>query len=344
MAALWLTRRRVGRARSDTALPPPTWLPTVLWLQTAVPLWLRRMAPDLAHFTTGRAPLRCPVPYVLTVHDTTLRDEPGWYPRRERWLTAPWFAASVPRATALIAVSNDTARQLRRSFGPTLPPIFVIPEAPAESFFQRPDEARVAEVRQRFDLGPRYWLHVGSMTTRKNVARLVSAFAEARREVGDPPPVLVLVGPAGPESRAVARVIATAGLEPTVRRLGYVHETDLTALYAGAELVAIASLHEGCGLPALEAMALGRPLLSSSRGALPEAHGPAARLVDPLSVPDMAGGLVALGQDAAERQALGAAGQARAGAWRWPAVAERTVDVYEQVAKTRQAPWPPAAR
>jgi glycosyltransferase involved in cell wall biosynthesis len=337
-----MTRGRLAAPGSSTAVIRPTWLPTLLWLQTAVPIWLARTAPDLAHFTTGRAPLRCPVPFVLTVHDTTLRDEPAWYARREQWLTAPWFSASVPRAAALIAVSNDTAQHLHDSFGPALPPIHVIPEAPAEDFFQRPEPEAIAAVRRRLGLGPRYWLHVGSMTTRKNVPRIVAAFAEARSAFSDQPPQLVLVGPAGPDSRAVSEAIAAAGVGPLVRQLGYVPETDLPALYASAELVILVSLHEGCGLPALEAMALGRPLVSSGHGALPEAHGSAARLVDPLSVADITAGLVDLGRSAELQRRLGAEGQSRVQAWRWPAVAARTVDVYEQVAAARAVLRPPA--
>jgi glycosyltransferase involved in cell wall biosynthesis len=307
--------------------------PTLAWLQLAVPRMLAGSGLDLAHFTTGRAPRRCPLPYVLTVHDLTVLGHPEWYPWRERWLVAPWLRASIPRAAAIVAVSADPAAALRRRFGARLPPLHVVPEAVPEVFRRPPPETEpagteLAELRRRLGLGARYWLHVGSMTTRKAVPMLVTAFHRARSQVGEPPPRLVLAGPGGPDSSAVDELLRRLGLEAAVAVLGHVPDATLADLYAGAELVALPSLHEGCGLPALEAMACGRPLLSSGRGALAEVHGDAALLAAPLTTEALTEGLVRLGTDRELRQELGRRGRARVEGRRWSDVAAETAAVY----------------
>ncbi len=312
--------------------------PTLAWLQLAVPRLLARTRPDAAHFPTGRAPLRCPVPYVLTVHDLSVLESPRLYPWREQALVAPWLAASIRRAAAIIAISRDTADAIRRRIGPVLPPIHWIPEAaaPAFSAVVAPDDIRA--LRARLGLSHRYWLHVGSITTRKNLSRLVAAFGEARESVGSPAPMLVLAGPDGNATRAVQRAVRRLGLDEVVKRPGYVPETDLPVLYAGAELIALPSLHEGCGLPALEAMASGRPLLHSGRGGLAEVLADVGLLGNPESVASLARGLATLGSNPELRARLGGAGRERSQVFRWSDAAARTVAVYESIAPSRRPP------
>lgn len=321
--------------------------PTLAWLQVEVPRRLRRAPLDLAHFPTGRAPVCCPIPYVLTVHDVSVLTMGHLYPRREQVLVAPWLVAAARRAAAIIAVSRDTAHAVQGHLGPGLPPIHVIPEAAAPSFSARVPPETIRAVRGRHGIPERYWLHVGSITTRKNLPRLLAAFGAVRDRVGAPAPALILVGPRGNASGAVQRWIADAGLANAVRITGYVPEATLAALYAGAELVAIPSLHEGCGLPALEAMAAGRPVLSSGRGGLGEAPTGGSLHCDPESVAGIALGLATLGASPEIRVHLGAAGRAAAERYRWSDAAARTADVYASILRglgqrhPRADPGPP---
>jgi len=288
--------------------------------------------------TTGRAPLRCPVPFVVTVHDLTVIDRPDLYPARERWLTAIWLRRSIRAAAGIACVSEATARDLARAFPGLTAPVEVIHEAVAEAFQRPPTAAGVARLVADRALGPRIWLHVGEMSWRKNLPRLIDAFAIARQAVGGPPPVLVLAGRPGPASGAVARGIAESGLQDAVRRLDWVPEDDLPALYAAAELVVCASEHEGFGLPALEAMSCGVPLVSSRRGGLAEVVGDAALPADPGNVAALAGAMIALGSDLMLRQRLAAAGRQRAERFDGERMIRRTEDLCARLALPRRTP------
>jgi len=327
-----LTNRPLVPPAAARLIPGPRLRPTLVWLQVAAPRLIAQSAAAVAHFTTGRAPLRSPVPVVLTVHDLTVLDHPEWYPARERLLVAPWLRASIRRAAAVIAVSEATAEDVRQRFPAVADRVHVIPEAAAPAFHRPVDPASVAAVRRRLGLGTRVWLHVGPPSDRKNTLRLVDAFARALPHVAPPRPRLVLAGSGGGRARDVARRVRALGLEADVRRIGYVAAADLPLLYASAEIVALPSLHEGFGLAAAEAMAVGAPILTGDRGGLPEVVGDASWRVDPTSTDDIAAGLVRLAGDAELRAALGERGRAQARRFDWQRAADRTADLYESVA------------
>jgi alpha-1,3-rhamnosyl/mannosyltransferase len=189
-------------------------------------------------------------------------------------------------------------------------------------------------VRARYGLDADYVLHLGTIKPRKNLPRLIRAFARA-----DLPPStqLVLGGMTTSGGAAVERAIAASGLGDRVRRLAYVPDADLAALYSGALCVAIVSLYEGFGMPALEAMACGAVVVASTGGSLPEIVGDVGVLVDPLSVASIARGLEAARLAGAAREA----GLRRAATFSWSAAASVTQAAL-QAAGDRAAPRAPA--
>jgi len=323
-----------ARARWSSSGPPRR--PTLAWLQLAAPAAIARAGAGSALMPTGRAPLRCPVPFVAVVHDLTLLDRPELYPARERWLAGLWLRASIRRAAAIACVSAATARDLERCLPATGRRVAVVHEAVAVGFRRPQPPERVARLRAELGLGPRVWLHVGELSHRKNLPRLVQAFGIARGRVGDPPPVLALAGPSGPAAGEVRRAVSDTGLQGAVHRLGWVEDDDLPALYAASELAVCASLHEGFGLPALEAMACGIPLVCSMQGGLAEVVGEAALAADPASTAAMAAALESLGSDDALRQRLGAAGRVRSAAFEPARMAERIEALCLDVALPRR--------
>lgn len=313
--------------------------PTAAWLALRARNQAAELLPDLVHYPTGRAPRGSGVPMVITVHDLSPLLVGSGLPRRERWLTAPGLRRGVLAASALIAVSADTARTLSAMFPAVAARLQVIPEGPTLS---PADPAESAEtLRRRLDLPLRspVWLHVGAVEPRKRLPALVAAHAEAihaLRQAGcceADLPTLVLAGPEGSDSARLREAVTRRSLSHWVRITGFLPRSALSGLYRLAELAIAVSLHEGFGLTLLDAMGFGLPALSSGRGALGElADAESALILERAQPAEIAAGLLRLHGDAPLRRALGAAARRRAAAYTWAATATATADLYREVA------------
>jgi glycosyltransferase involved in cell wall biosynthesis len=273
------------------------------WYLGGLPLQARRRGCQVLHCTTYRAPLRSRVPVVITVHDLAVLRLPEAFNRWTREYGRHLLGRVVRAARSVIAVSEFTGGEVVELLGVPEERLRVVPNAVDEQF--------TAE-------GPRaegdYVLAVGTIEPRKNLARL----AEAARRAG------LELRIAGAYGWGEVRV-ASAG----VRWLGFVDDVELARLYRGALCFAYPSLYEGFGIPVLEAMACGTPVVTSSGGALEELAGGAAVLIDPLDVASIAAGLE---QAAGNRDELARAGLHRANGYTWAATAEATVAVYREAA------------
>ncbi|MBV9355932.1 MAG: glycosyltransferase family 4 protein [Chloroflexi bacterium] len=299
-----------------------------LWMQVLLPFQLARVAPDVCHFTNSVASCWTPCPAVVTIHDTTLWMFPRYHPRRRLLAMRPLIPLAARRARAIIAVSAATRRDLLRILKVPEHKVHVIHEAPGRQFRPLVNSALLASVRARYGLPTSFVLYVGTIEPRKNLPRLLRAFQLARRQ-GFSTHALVLVGHRGWKDAAVMRRVEELQLDGSVRMLGYVPTEDLVALYNLAEVLAFPSLYEGFGLPVVEAMACGTPVLTSPRGSLAEVAGDAAEFVDPLDVESIGDGLRRLLEDRNRRGELRAAGLARAARFHWDETAARTRRVYE---------------
>jgi glycosyltransferase involved in cell wall biosynthesis len=196
---------------------------------------------------------------------------------------------------------------------------------------QPPIAARLRAFRQRLGLTEPYILFVGTLEPRKNLARLVTAFERAVR-ASDLPHHLVLAGNRGWKNEALDQAIDASPCRERIHRVGYVSDADLPCWYAGAALVAYPSLEEGFGLPPLEAMACGAPVVTSNCSAIPEVVGEAALTVDPLDVEALASAMGRVLTEPALAEALRALGRIRAKQFSWEEVARRYRTVYERAA------------
>jgi glycosyltransferase involved in cell wall biosynthesis len=277
-----------------------------------LPQLLRRLRPALAHFQHA-LPLACPCPAVVTVHDLSFEREPSVMGLRERLI----FRAAVPRAARLaarvIAVSELTKRDLIEIYGIPEEKIVVIPNGVDPLF--------TAD-------GPRpagdYALVVGALQPRKNPEAAIEAVAL----LGNGDLRLVFAGPDRGGRAEAERAVERTGLEGRVDFRGYVSQEDLAGLYRGAACLVFPSRYEGFGLPALEAMASGTPVVATSAGALPEVTGDAAILVDGRDPSALAGGIE---RALADRDRLVRAGLARARLYTWTETARRTLAVYREL-------------
>jgi glycosyltransferase involved in cell wall biosynthesis len=301
-----------------------------LWMQLAVPRLLTRLQPDLCHFTNYVAPTwgRCPL--VVTFHDMSLVLHPEYH----AWTNLAAARAVMPfvarRARRIIAVSHSARTEIVSALG--IPPdrVDVVYEAAADDFFVITDRHELARVRATYQLPDSFVLHVGTIEPRKNIKRLVDAMTVLWGRGRTAP--LVLAGPVGWKCDDILRAIEAAP-RGMVRMLNYVPQSDLPALYNLARAVAFPSLYEGFGLPIVEAMACGTPVVTSNRSSMAEIAGSAASLVNPEEVDAIAAAIDAILTNPDVHAALRAAGRNRAATFSWARAADDTVAVYERACR-----------
>lgn len=299
-----------------------------LWTHGGLSREMLRHPPDVLYVPSHVLPLVCPQPSVVLVYDVGHR----FFPRAHRateWLYVEWaIRRHVRIASAIITISEAARQDLIRLYG-AHPERVAVAYPAVDEHFAPVGAHMVKAVRARYDLPSRYVLHVGTIKPRKNLPRLIEAFARIAREVPDV--ALVLAGAAENGTLAVKHAIERHGLERRVQLLTYVDGADLPGLYTGAACTVVVSLHEGFGMPALEALACGAPTVVSNRGALPEVVGDAALLVDPLNVDSIAAALHSVLQDSALQYVLRVLGPRRARHFSWHDAATVTLDVINRV-------------
>jgi len=302
----------------------PGWSP--LRITIAIPASAWRNKSDVLHMTTYVAPPFSARPTVVTVHDLSYLVYPHAFSRRVRTMLTTLVPMSIRRAARVIAVSEHTKRDLIRFYGLAPEKIAVTPLAPGPGFRQLPDASHMAlpaGLREPFILA------VGNLEPRKNLDRLLQAFGVLVRDGGFGGQ-LVLVG----KGSGAAEILAKArreGLESKIALTGFIPEHDLVLLYNRASLFVYPSLYEGFGLPPIEAMACGCPVVASAASVLPETLGDAALLVDPESVNDLATAMSTVLVDTDLARKLRQKGLQRARTLTWHQTAARTHAVYEDV-------------
>jgi glycosyltransferase involved in cell wall biosynthesis len=294
--------------------------------QYVLPRRLERLRADLYHsayFLMPYAPRPRGIPALLTVYDLIPLLVPQQSTLRAR-LLARWANRLALRTSQrVIAISDATRLDYLAQFRLPEEKIQAIPLAADPAFVEQPGE-RVAAMRARYGLPERYVLYVGSNKPHKNLGRLIEVWARLQPR----PMPLVIAGAwdaryPEPRQRAVA-----LGLENEVRWLGPVPEPELPPLYGGAFLFVFPSLYEGFGLPVLEAMACGTPVVCSNSSSLPEVAGAAALLVDPMSTEALAGTVRLALEDESLRQEMSEKGLKQAQRFSWLQTAQRTLEVY----------------
>jgi glycosyltransferase involved in cell wall biosynthesis len=298
------------------------------WQRIGMGLAMQRDRLDVFHFPGPRMAAYCPKPSVVTFHDlAALSVEADQTQKERRYL--PDALDAGRRATALITVSQSARAEIAQHLGRT--DVTVIPEGVDLAQFVPVPPAAVSALRAHYGL-ERYILCVGTLQTRKNHLGLIAAFERIQARI---PHSLVLAGGDGSGAEAI-RAHLSAHPNPRVRLLGYVEEATLPALYTGADVLALPSLWEGFGLPLVEAMACGTPVLTSNVSSLAEVAGSAALLVNPRDIDDIARGLLTVLTEPALRERLISAGRERAQALSWDRAAEQTVAIYRATARRSQ--------
>jgi len=291
----------------------------------ALPRALAELRAGLLH-VNYHAPFWIKTPYVVMIHDISYRARPRFTSPRNfalqnilGWLTAL-------RASAVTTPSHFSRREVARLYPWLRDRAFVTPNAVKSAFYPRPS-AEVEQVKKAFDISAPYFLFVGTPQPRKNIARVVEAFLAVTRKVERVQ--LVIAGKSTPELGKLRRAHQAAFASGRVVATGYVSDDDLACLYSGCIALVFPSLYEGFGIPVLEAMACGAPVITSNTTALPEAAGDAALLVNPEDTMAIAQAIRRMLDEPALRAHLRARGFAHARQFTWARTARATAEAYQ---------------
>lgn len=310
----------------------PSRLPTINprvripWEQGIAPLILRGTA-DLYHGCLNVAPLLSPVPTVITIHDLAFIRFPQTFRAYNRIYLDLATRLSARRASRILAVSEHTKREVVGLLG--IPPerVIVTPNA-ARSHFHPPAPAAIEQLRARHGLPERFVLYVGTLEPRKNLTTLLEAFALVSQSVPDVP--LLIGGGKGWMYEPIFARLEQLNLRDRVKFAGYIPEEELPLWYAAATVFVFPSIYEGFGMPPLEAMACGTPVITSNTSSLPEVVGDAGLMVAPTDPIALAEAIRRVLVDADLRAELRQRGLARARRFSWADTAAKTLAAYRE--------------
>jgi len=306
---------------------------SILRLLLATPLALQRDHVDVAHFQYFAPPIAV-CPNVLTIHDLSFERHPELFSMGMAWTMRLLLPYQVRRAAHIITVSHATRDDLVDLYDVAPERISVIHNGVAEAWRPMTDQTALRRGLARFRLKRPFILSVGNLGARKNQLALVRTFGrliKARRIECD----LVLAGKPTESADGILAEIKRAGLDARVHVTGFVSQEELLCLYNAASFSAYLSLYEGFGLPILESMACGLPVLTSAISCMPEVAGDAALLVDPRDDEAIYSAMLRMTEDKALRESLRQKGLQRAQAFSWGEAARRTAAVYRQVHQAR---------
>lgn len=300
----------------------------VLAEQTILPLHAARLGLDVIHGPGYSTPALGRCARVVTIHDMQYAHFPDIYPRGQYLFFRLFIPLSAKTSTAVITDAESTRADVQRFLSIPAQKITAIPLAPDPRFARPPAAATVEAIRARYNLPQKYILTVSSFRPQKNTLRLIEAFHRLKQERF--PHKLVLVGRKLSPFSQVQQLVERLNLAGDVLVTGYLPDDDLPPIYAGADLFAFPSYFEGFGIPVLEAMACGVPVVLARAASLPEVGGEAGLYVDPYSVDDIAAGMRRVLSDSALAGALSQQGLARARTFSWERTARETLAVFER--------------
>ena len=325
-----------------------------LLTQIGYPLFLKTLAADLYHIPLNSVPMWMPKPYVVTVHDmgSLLFDSGPGFGNNVRLFR---LRRGLLRADRVIAVSSATRRDVETLLGIPTSRVRTVYNAPDPSFHEpaalpvtcvgEPElrsPPEMERVLQRYQIHYPFLLYVGRTNPQKNIPRLVEAFAVLRGELRDLPLYsglrLIIIGDEISRHPSLRHAVIQSRVEDAVRFLGFVPIETLRVFYQAASAFVFPSLYEGFGLPPLEAMACGTPVVCSSVSSLPEVVGDAAAIVNPENVFDIARGIREVLLDYALRRRLVEKGFQQLKQFSWTRTAAQVLDTYQEVASARNRP------
>jgi glycosyltransferase involved in cell wall biosynthesis len=301
-----------------------------------LPMKLRYDRPDLLH-VQYTSPIGCKVPLVVSVHDVSYLEHPQYFTRFRSTQLRWTVKRTVQAAARILTPSEFSRRAILRHYKIDERKVVVVPNAVSSSFRPVERESAAAIIEEKFGIRGPFVLTVGDLQPRKNHLGLLHAFEETLRQHPHLPHRLVFVGKETWYSKELHRAVLRSSVAGRVDFTGFVEDPDLLHFYGACQLFVFPSFYEGFGLPILEAMACGRAVACSSATAMPEVANAAGILFDPYSVPEMARAIGDILLDDEMRVRLERLGTHRAAQFTWERAAQKTLDVYYDVAGVSKA-------
>jgi glycosyltransferase involved in cell wall biosynthesis len=298
------------------------------WWSVGLPRHIRQRKLHLFHGTNYDVPLWRQCATVVTIHDLSLLLHPATHPRRAVARARRRLPVMVRTADAIIVPTESVRREVCERLKLLREKVFAIPEAARDSF--RPmDFAETAAVRQHLGVRDNFLLTVGTIEPRKNLLLLIGAFEEVARAQPDNNLQLVIAGGQGWLTGPLFEALEKSPVRDRILLTDYLHDDDLRGLYASCRAFVYPSIYEGFGLPPLEAMACGAPVIASRITTLTETLGSAAQFFDPQSSVQLAEAIIQVTTNHDLRQRLAMAGLRQAGKFSWERTAQLTFEVYD---------------
>ncbi len=300
-----------------------------LWYQVGLPIRMRRDRLDLFHDPVYPLPIGLPVPGVITIHDLSAYTDPGVHSLRAS-LAGKFYPRFLEKARRIITISRFTGTEIARLFPEAADKVRVVYCGVNPGFRKVENGELLAGVKKKHGLPDRFFLFLGTMEPRKNLERLLDAFESVGDRIRH---YMVITGGRGWSYGGILSKIENHPFRERIVLTGFVSNDELPALVSMADFLVYPSILEGFGLPIIESMACGTPVITSSVSAMPEVAGDAAVLVDPFSVSSIAGGLIEMAENESLRNELSAKGLERASLFTWNKAAEETLEVYREAAE-----------
>lgn len=303
------------------------------WEQVSLPKAVKEAKIDLLHLTSNTAPLRCPVPFLVTVHDImylTSFTGGSWYQTLGHYYRRWLVPKIVPQAKRVLTVSEFEKRKMQSQWPSLASSIHTVYNGIGAGFTSERNPEAQSGIRAQYGLPEQYLFYLGNEAPKKNMIRVLAAYKAYRQQVEQPLP-LVIAELSVAQLLPYLSSIEGIGLLDYIVTPGYISHAHLPYFYQMASVFIYPSLQESFGIPLIEAMACGAPVLASNVTALPEVAGDAAILVDPLDVVALAQGLVTLTKDEAQAERLREAGLKRAASFSWTHTAQQTLHHYESI-------------
>jgi len=302
--------------------------PLIAWQLVGLPLALARDRPHIFFSPGHYLPPYCPGKAVVTIYDLAFLTFKEQFRSWWRTLFGLMSAYAIRRADRIVAVSQNTKEDIVKYYGVQPTKVKVIYYGVDPSFKPVADPKALEKVRSKYSGGREFLLFVGTLQPRKNLLRLVQAFAQTADSIRHS---LLVAGGEFWQHEQVYHAVEECGLSGRILFTGYVDASALPSLLSAATALILPSLYEGFGLPALEAMACGTPVIASRTSSLPEVVGDAGRLVDPYDVDDMAAVIIEVLSDETLRAEMSAKGLQRARLFSWKRASEDTLALFEEV-------------
>jgi glycosyltransferase involved in cell wall biosynthesis len=305
------------------------------WWSTGLPRYVRSSGIELFHGTNYDVPPWRQCATVLTIHDLSFLIHPETHEQRRVSRSRRRLPLMARAANAVIVPTESVRGEVCDHLGVSAEKVFAVPEA-ARACFTRMELEATEDVRRRLGIGADFLLTVGTIEPRKNLQTLVSTFEEVASGQSHPTLQLVIAGNRGWLNEPFFDALEKSPMRKRIILTEYLNDEELRALYSSCRAFVYPSIYEGFGLPPLEAMACGAPVITSRIPALEETTGGAAILVEPTNVQALAGSIVDLLDSDDLRSRLSALGQRRAAEFTWDRTARLTLDVYEKAKAKRR--------